>query len=46
MYNLEEDLIKWIIVLGLVSAFGGGLLVWLLPELWEFFKPILHAATA
>ena len=30
-----------------VIAFGlGGLLMWVIPELWNLLKPIIHAATS
>lgn len=43
---IAAGLIRMTIVVAVLSFMLGALLVWGLPELWAFIKPLIHSITA
>jgi hypothetical protein len=43
--GIGKSIALGIIILVIVSLFIGAFSMWLLPKLWIFLKPIIHAAT-
>lgn len=43
--NLQEQLIKLIISVIIVSTLFGGFVVWGIPKLWQIVKPFIHSIT-
>jgi hypothetical protein len=41
-----RDFARDIVMLGILCAVAGGLVVWLVPVIWGWLKPWIHAVTA
>jgi hypothetical protein len=44
--GIGKAITLWIVILVVLSFIVGVLATWLIPMLWEFLKPMIHAITA
>ncbi len=42
----DSDLLSAIVVFGILCAIGGAATIWIIPVVWDWLRPIIHAWTA